>query len=238
MAAQQQQRPLALDYAAHGAAKGWRLNENLIDALPYVDHVPVELKPHVDALVEEEKRRSTKMPSDYLRELQPVRAPQFDEHPVLKTEYERCVTPHGVIGTACDWCLGPRTGPVQQQRPHRPGPGPGALASGAATWGDAADWATWGDGARRGRREAGPAAEGEAAASAGEAAPMAAEAAPTAGGDVEMAAAEEAAAAPAAGEAAAPAAGEAAAALAAGEALGAEANGTHAPMEADANGDS
>ncbi|GLC36044.1 hypothetical protein PLESTB_000531900 [Pleodorina starrii] len=82
-------RPLALDYTAHGAAKGWRANEHLIDALPYVDHVPPELRPHVDALIEEEKRKSTKLPSDYLRELPPVRAPQFDEHPVLKTEYER-----------------------------------------------------------------------------------------------------------------------------------------------------
>lgn len=86
----QQQKPLALDYTPHGDAKGWRANEHLIDALPYVDHVPPELKAHVDALIEEEKRRSTKLPSDYLRELPPVRAPQFEEHPVLKTEYERC----------------------------------------------------------------------------------------------------------------------------------------------------
>ncbi|EFJ49955.1 hypothetical protein VOLCADRAFT_104101 [Volvox carteri f. nagariensis] len=82
-------RPLALDYTAHGTAKGWRANEHLIDALPYVDHVPAELRPVVDALIEEEKRKSAKLPSDYLRELPPVRAPQFDEHPVLKTEYER-----------------------------------------------------------------------------------------------------------------------------------------------------
>ncbi|KAG2483169.1 hypothetical protein HYH03_017961 [Edaphochlamys debaryana] len=87
--AAQATKPLALDYAAHGGAKGWRANEHLVDALPYVDHVPPELKPHVDALIDEEKQRSTKLPSDYLRELPPVRAPQFDEHPVLKTEYER-----------------------------------------------------------------------------------------------------------------------------------------------------
>lgn len=83
-------RPLALDYASHGAAKGWRANEHLIDALPYVDHVPLELRTVVDSLIEEEKCKSIKLPSDYLRELPAVRAPQFEEHPVLKTEYERC----------------------------------------------------------------------------------------------------------------------------------------------------
>lgn len=81
--------PLAIDYTAHGAASGWRAGEHLIDALPYVDPVRPEVRPIVEALIEEEKQRSTKMPSDYLREMPPVRAPQFDEHPVLKTEYER-----------------------------------------------------------------------------------------------------------------------------------------------------
>ncbi|GIL61018.1 hypothetical protein Vafri_15441 [Volvox africanus] len=82
-------RPLALEYTAEGAAKFLRANESAIDALPYVDHVPPELRPVVDSLIEEEKRKSIKLPSDYLRELPPVRAPHFDEHPVLKTEYER-----------------------------------------------------------------------------------------------------------------------------------------------------
>ncbi|GIL90544.1 hypothetical protein Vretimale_17507 [Volvox reticuliferus] len=82
-------RPLTLEYTAEGAAKFLRGNESLIDALPYVDHVPPELRPLVDSLIEEEKRKSIKLPSDYLRELPPVRAPHFDEHPVLKTEYER-----------------------------------------------------------------------------------------------------------------------------------------------------
>ncbi|KAG2423515.1 hypothetical protein HXX76_015263 [Chlamydomonas incerta] len=89
MAAKTSQAPLALEFNAHGAAKGWRANEHLVDALPYVDSVPPELKPHVEALIEEEKRRSTKLPSDYLREMPSVRAPKFDDHPVLKTEYER-----------------------------------------------------------------------------------------------------------------------------------------------------
>lgn len=89
MAAKTSQATLALEYTAHGAAKGWRANEHLVDALPYVDSVPPELKPHVEALIEEEKRRSTKLPSDYLREMPSVRAPKFDDHPVLKTEYER-----------------------------------------------------------------------------------------------------------------------------------------------------
>ncbi|GLI68509.1 hypothetical protein VaNZ11_012953, partial [Volvox africanus] len=82
-------RPLTLEYTAEGAAKFLRANESVIDALPYVDNVPPELRPVVDSLIEEEKRKSIKLPSDYLRELPPVRAPHFDEHPVLKTEYER-----------------------------------------------------------------------------------------------------------------------------------------------------
>ncbi|KXZ41177.1 hypothetical protein GPECTOR_684g823 [Gonium pectorale] len=84
-----QQRPLAIDYAAHGAAKGWRANEHLIDALPYIDHVAPELRSKVEALIEEEKRASSKLPGDYLRELPPVHKPRFDDHPVLKTEYDR-----------------------------------------------------------------------------------------------------------------------------------------------------
>ncbi|KAG2431352.1 hypothetical protein HYH02_013342 [Chlamydomonas schloesseri] len=89
MAAKTSQATLALEFTAHGAAKGWRANEHLVDALPYVDSVPPELKPHVEALIEEEKRKSIKLPSDYLREMPAVRAPKFDDHPVLKTEYER-----------------------------------------------------------------------------------------------------------------------------------------------------
>lgn len=87
--AARQPAPLALDYAAHGASTGWRKDEHLIDALPYVDHVSAELRAQVEALVEEEKKHGVKQPSDYLRDLGPIAGPSFEGHPVLKAEYER-----------------------------------------------------------------------------------------------------------------------------------------------------
>ena len=81
--------PLALDYAAHGQAVGWRKGEDLIDALPYVDHVPEELKPRIQALIDEEARRSVKQPNDYLKDMGPIVGPSFEGRPMLKAEYER-----------------------------------------------------------------------------------------------------------------------------------------------------
>ena len=47
-------QPLALDSAPHGEATGWRRNEELIDALAYVDSLsPVE-RAAVDKLIAEE----------------------------------------------------------------------------------------------------------------------------------------------------------------------------------------
>jgi pre-mRNA-splicing factor SPF27 len=92
------QQPLALTSAAHSEQKGWRRNQDLVDALPYVDNLAPEEKQAVDALIEEEVRcasaprssscyayahlahvhipvqmaRSTKRPSDFLSELPPV----------------------------------------------------------------------------------------------------------------------------------------------------------------------
>jgi pre-mRNA-splicing factor SPF27 len=40
-------------------------------------------------LIEEEMKRSTKRPADYLKELGPVPGPKFESNPLLAAEYER-----------------------------------------------------------------------------------------------------------------------------------------------------
>ncbi|KAL6756456.1 Pre-mRNA-splicing factor SPF27 [Haematococcus lacustris] len=82
-------KPLALMQAAYGQAQGWRRGEDLIDALPYIDGLTPEFKQQVDALIDDEMKRSIKRPSDYLRELPPVPAPSFAGSSVLCNEYER-----------------------------------------------------------------------------------------------------------------------------------------------------
>ena len=81
--------PLALEFTAHGQSAGWRRGEDLIDALPYIDTLPPEAKKQVDALIEEELRRSTKKPADYLREMPAVPPNLFEGHPLLAAEYNR-----------------------------------------------------------------------------------------------------------------------------------------------------
>lgn len=39
--------PLALTYAAHGQGALWRKGEDLIDALPYIDPLPADVKKQV-----------------------------------------------------------------------------------------------------------------------------------------------------------------------------------------------
>ncbi len=80
---------LALDYKAYGQSGGWRKGEDLVDALPYIDSLTPELKQQVDALIEEELKRSTKKPSDYLREMPSLPPTVFEGHPILAAEYER-----------------------------------------------------------------------------------------------------------------------------------------------------
>ena len=82
-------KPLALDFKPHGQAAGWRKGEDIIDALPYIDPLAPEAKKVVDALIEEELKRSTKKPSDYLREMPALPAAMFEGHPLLAAEYER-----------------------------------------------------------------------------------------------------------------------------------------------------
>eukprot|EP00798_Chlamydomonas_sp_ICE-L_P014476 gene14476-20500_t len=81
--------PLALDYAGHGKALGWRKGEHLIDALPYIDPLAPEVKKQVDQLIEDELRRGGKKPSDFLKDLPAMPTQAFEGHPLLATEYER-----------------------------------------------------------------------------------------------------------------------------------------------------
>jgi pre-mRNA-splicing factor SPF27 len=83
---------LAIETAAYGQSSGWRKGEDLIDALPYIDTLPPELKQQVDALIEEELKKSTKKPADYLREMPPMPTTAFEGHPMLANEFERQVS--------------------------------------------------------------------------------------------------------------------------------------------------
>ncbi|XP_016437836.1 pre-mRNA-splicing factor SPF27 homolog [Nicotiana tabacum] len=63
----------------------------VIDALPYIDdeYGDPKMKEEVDRLVEEEMRRSSKKPSDFLKDLPPLPKFNFENHPMLAREYER-----------------------------------------------------------------------------------------------------------------------------------------------------
>mmetsp|Transcript_34726 Transcript_34726/g.98403 ORF Transcript_34726/g.98403 Transcript_34726/m.98403 type:complete len:249 (+) Transcript_34726:209-955(+) len=80
------QQPLAIDY---GQASGWRKHGDLIDALPYVDPLTPEDKRYVDKLVEEEMRRSSKRPVDYLKELPPLPPSVIAADSLAAAELER-----------------------------------------------------------------------------------------------------------------------------------------------------
>ncbi|KAF5469112.1 hypothetical protein F2P56_013208 [Juglans regia] len=63
----------------------------LIDALPYIDgdYGNARVKEEVDRLVEEEMRRSSKKPADFLKDLPPLPKFNFENNPMIAREYER-----------------------------------------------------------------------------------------------------------------------------------------------------
>lgn len=64
----------------------------MVDALPYFDHMTPEMKRQVDAMIDEELRRSTKRPADYLREMPPMPPSRLLEggvHPMLAADMKR-----------------------------------------------------------------------------------------------------------------------------------------------------
>ncbi|KAK9115401.1 hypothetical protein Syun_022198 [Stephania yunnanensis] len=71
----------------------WRVPSGgvFIDALPYIDedYGDPNVKQAVDRLVEEEMRRSTKKPADFLKNLPSLPKSSFENHPMLAREYER-----------------------------------------------------------------------------------------------------------------------------------------------------
>ncbi|EOA31284.1 hypothetical protein CARUB_v10014457mg [Capsella rubella] len=79
--------------AAPEAARPWAsaANAEIIDALPYIDddYGNPLIKSEVDRLVEEEMRRSSKKPADFLKDLPPLPKFDFENCPTLSKEYER-----------------------------------------------------------------------------------------------------------------------------------------------------
>jgi pre-mRNA-splicing factor SPF27 len=82
-------KALQLAAYAHGEGTGWRKGQGLIDALPYVDGLSAAEKQQVDALIEDEMRRSSKRPADYLQELPPVPEPNYRGQEAIEKELER-----------------------------------------------------------------------------------------------------------------------------------------------------
>jgi pre-mRNA-splicing factor SPF27 len=92
MAVQKDAAPLALEYHGKATAQGhWRKNQELVDALAYIDPLTPDVKQQVDKLIEEEMRRSTLRPQDYLNKLPAMPPAKFEGHPLLQQEYQRSV---------------------------------------------------------------------------------------------------------------------------------------------------
>ncbi|XP_052180060.1 pre-mRNA-splicing factor SPF27 homolog [Diospyros lotus] len=69
----------------------WSTGAEIIDSLPYIDddYADPKMKAEVDRLVEDEMRRSSKKPADFLKDLPPLPKLDFQNHPMLAREYER-----------------------------------------------------------------------------------------------------------------------------------------------------
>ncbi|KAJ1437815.1 Pre-mRNA-splicing factor SPF27 [Sesbania bispinosa] len=63
----------------------------IIDALPYIDddYGDPRVKLEVDRLVEDEMRRSSKKPADFLKDFPPLPTFNFEGYPMIAREYER-----------------------------------------------------------------------------------------------------------------------------------------------------
>ncbi|KAK7358160.1 hypothetical protein VNO77_00083 [Canavalia gladiata] len=63
----------------------------IIDALPYIDedYADPRVKLEVDRLVEDEMRRSSKKPTDFLKDFPPLPHSNFENYPMIAREYER-----------------------------------------------------------------------------------------------------------------------------------------------------
>lgn len=68
---------------------GAALEAGVIDALPYIDGITSDDRQQAEELIEEELRRSSKKPSDYLASFPPLPASRFEGHPILQHEYSR-----------------------------------------------------------------------------------------------------------------------------------------------------
>ncbi|CAN1180329.1 Pre-mRNA-splicing factor SPF27 homolog [Linum perenne] len=79
--------------AAPDSTRPWSSSSTaeIIDALPYIDddYGNPSIKAEVDRLVEEEMRRSSKKPADFLKDLPPLPKFTFEDYPMLAKEYER-----------------------------------------------------------------------------------------------------------------------------------------------------
>ncbi|KAB1212328.1 hypothetical protein CJ030_MR5G025096 [Morella rubra] len=84
---------LMLEAPPQPSGPKWRgvLSAEVIDALPYIDddYANPRVKEEVDRLVEEEMRRSSKKPADFLKDLPPMPKFNFENHPMIAREYER-----------------------------------------------------------------------------------------------------------------------------------------------------
>ena len=77
--------PMMLDGA--GAPSRWA-NE-AVDALPYADVLPEGWRADVDRMINEEMRRMSKRPKDYLAEMAPAREIDWSRCPLLEKEFKR-----------------------------------------------------------------------------------------------------------------------------------------------------
>lgn len=94
---------LMLEAPPQPSQPAWRVSADaeVIDALPYIDddYADPRVKAEVDRLVEEEMRRSSKRPADFLKDLPPLPKLKFE---VISLAISFSV---GVSSRLCSFCL-------------------------------------------------------------------------------------------------------------------------------------